>query len=100
MENQAVTRPIHAYATPATPYVESAVTNDPSCSYVRSEWAISETDQLLDRTMQAVWHRLEALPQFDYVPSASPGWGTSDLIPRMFGCEFDYTADGGVLNRT
>ena len=95
---------VYAFRTPETPYFEYTVT-DVNTSvvtpfvYSPSPWAETIFDRRLDGALQRIAWNLEAFPQNDYVPSIHPGHGTSDLIPGLYGCEFDLTPEGAVINR-
>ncbi len=53
----------------------------------------------LDYFLQYIVFHLEMLPEIDFIPSIELGFGFSDLIPSMFGIEFDYINDSAI-NKT
>jgi hypothetical protein len=95
---------IYAFRTPDTPYFEYALT-DPNTSavtpfeYKAGAWVETEYDNRLDGALQRIAYYLKVFPQNDYVPSIHPGHGRSDLIPGLYGCDFDYTPEGAVINK-
>ena len=95
---------IYSFETPVTPYFEYSITDMNTSaitpfSYKPGGWVESEHDKKLDGALQRIVYNLDAFPRNDYVPSIHPGHGRSDLIPRLYGCDFDYTAEGAAINR-
>jgi hypothetical protein len=85
---------VYRFETPDRPVFQYDVTG---FEYEKSDWLNVDLDRLLDRGMQGLVFRLEAMPESDFVPLLPTGVGKSDLIPRMFGVTFDYPPDGSVI---
>ena len=95
---------IYAFRTPSTPYFEYTVTDMSAkavtpFSYEPGTWVENVYDKKLDGAIQRIVYNLEMFQNNDYVPSVHPGHGQSDLIPGLYGCTFDYTPEGAVINK-
>jgi len=84
------------FQTPARPVIQF---EPAGFAYEASPWADTAHKRLLDHTIQNICFQLEALPESDYVPALHPNWGRSDLIPGMWGVEFDYTPEGAAIQK-
>jgi hypothetical protein len=89
---------IFRFRTPDRPFVQYDVTDAAAgLEQKPAQWAKNNLDHTLAWQLINMILVLEALPESDYVPMLNPGYGTSDLIPRMLGAEFDAAADGAVI---
>ena len=91
---------IFRFQTPDRPFIQYDVTDAATgLEQKPAQWAKSNLDHALAWQLMGMILNLEAVPESDYVPMLNPGYGTSDLIPRMLGAEFDAAADGAVIPR-
>jgi len=91
---------IFRFKTPDRPFIQYDVTDAAAgLEQKPAQWAKNNLDHTLAWQLMGMILNLEALPESDYVPMLYPGYGTSDLIPRMLGAEFDASADGAVIPR-
>jgi len=89
---------IFRFRTPDRPFVQYDVTDAAAgLEQQPAQWAKDGLDHTLAGQLSSMILNLEALPESDYVPMLNPNYGTSDLIPRMLGAEFDAAADGAVI---
>jgi len=89
---------IFRFRTPDRPFIQYDVTDAAAgLDQKPVQWAKSNLDHALAWQLINMILTLEALPESDYVPMLNPGYGTSDLLPRMLGAEFDAAADGAVI---
>ena len=99
-ETQARTEAIFRSRTPDRPFVQYTPTDlDTALDVGPPAWAATERHRLLATQLSGIIANLELLPESDYLPTLSPGYGTSDLIPRMLGAEVEVV-DGCVLPRS
>lgn len=91
---------IFRFRTPDRPFIQYDVTDAAAgLEQKPAQWAKSNLDHTLAGQLINMILILEAMPESDYVPMLNPGYGTSDLIPRMLGAQFDAAADGAVIPR-
>jgi hypothetical protein len=89
---------IFRFQTPDRPFIQYDVTDAAAGLEPQPpQWAKSELDHTLAWQLTNMILTLDALPESDYVPMLNPGYGTSDLLPRMLGAEFDVMPDGACL---
>jgi hypothetical protein len=91
---------IFRFQTPDRPFIQFDVTDAAAgLEQPPAQWAHSPLDHTLAWQLMGMILTLDALPESDYVPMLNPSYGTSDLIPRMLGAEFDVMPDGACIPR-
>ena len=91
---------IFRFHTPDRPFVQYTPTDlHPALDVRLPAWAATDRQRLLATQLISIIANLELLPESDYLPTLSPGYGTSDLIPRMLGADVQVI-DGCVLPRS
>lgn len=86
---------IFRFRTPDRPFIQYDVTDAAAgLEQKPAQWAKSNMDHSLAWQLVNMILTLEALPESDYVPMLNPGYGNSDLLPRMMGADFDVMPDG------
>lgn len=92
---------IFRFQTPDRPFIQYDVTDAAAgLEQKPAQWAKSNLDHSLAWQLVNMILTLEALPESDYVPMLNPGYGNSDLIPRLLGAEFDVMPDGACIPKT
>jgi hypothetical protein len=92
---------IFRFRTPDRPFIHYDATDAAAgLEQKQAEWARNNLDHSLAGQLAAMILALEALPESDYVPKLNPGYGHSDLLPRMLGAEFDVMPDGACIPKS
>jgi len=90
---------IYRFETPESPVI-NVLPN--GFVYEKSGWAEGDLDRLLDHNLQRNLWQLEVLPESDYTPFLQAGGVGNDLLPALFGSEFEIcgTEHGDVYHVT
>ena len=77
---------IFRFRTPDRPFIQYDATDAAAGLDLKpARWAANDLDRSLAGQLSGMILTLAAVPDSDYVPMLNPGYGTSDLIPRMLG---------------